>query len=73
MGIEYIGRMAWARRGRTHSEETKEKIKYGVKRYWDNKKAQEAEVEQEIVDSLSEVRDAAKHKKERRRIEGGDG
>jgi len=72
MGIEYIGKMVWNRRGRTHSEETKEKIKYGVKRYWDNKKAGEIEADQELADNLSEVRGAIKHKKERRRIEGGD-
>ena len=71
-GLESVANMAWAQRGHKPSEETKEKIKYSVKRYWERKKAVRVKVDQEITDNLSEIREAARHKKERRRIEGGD-
>jgi len=72
MSLEERAGRAWGLRGKPRSEETREKIKYGMKRYWERKKLAEVKVDQEIADNLSEVRGAIKHKKERRKIEGGD-
>lgn len=71
-GLEAKARLAWSQRGRVVTEETREKLRYSMKRYNERKRAEKVKVSREITDNLSEIRDATRHRKERRRIEGDD-